>query len=151
MVVGGLFNVLGDVRFFRRGFDELIDRIERERPDAVMLVDYPEFNLRVARRCHQLGVKVLYYISPQVWAWRRGRVKKIARIVDHMLVIFPFEEEFYRKYGVPVTYVGHPLIDELHDAVEAAAPTAQPRSTGAGGPRQLPLMPGSRPHEGHAL
>src|SRR5258706_8764505 len=151
MAMVGLFNVLRHLRFFRRVFDELIARIERERPDAVMLVDYPEFNLRVAKRCHQLGVRVLYYISPQVWAWRRGRVKKIARIVDHMLVIFPFEEEFYRKHGVPVTYVGHPLIDELHDAVEAGATTARPRSSGAGGPLRLALMPGSRRHEVHAL
>ncbi len=152
MAIVGLFNVLRHLRFFRRVFDELIARIERERPDAVILVDYPEFNLRVARRCHQLGVRVLYYISPQVWAWRRGRVKKIARIVDHMLVIFPFEEEFYRKYGVPVTYVGHPLIDELHDAVEAAgATTTQPRSSGPGGPLRLALMPGSRRHEVHSL
>jgi len=115
MAIVGLFNVLRHLRFFRRVFDELIARIERDRPDAIVLVDYPEFNLRVARRCRKLGVKVLYYISPQVWAWRRGRVKKIARIVDHMLVIFPFEEAFYREHNVPVTYVGHPLIDELHE------------------------------------
>jgi lipid-A-disaccharide synthase len=152
MAIVGLFNVLRHLRFFRRVFDELIASIERERPDAVILVDYPEFNLRVARRCHQLGVRVLYYISPQVWAWRRGRVKKIARIVDHMLVIFPFEEEFYRKFGVPVTYVGHPLIDELHDAVEAAGATpTQVRSSGGGGPLRLALMPGSRRHEVHSL
>jgi lipid-A-disaccharide synthase len=154
MAIVGLFNVLRHLRFFRRVFDELIARIERDRPDAVMLVDYPEFNLRVARRCHQLGVRVLYYISPQVWAWRRGRVKKIARVVDRMLVIFPFEEEFYRKHGVPVTYVGHPLIDELHEAVEAAGATATAtaaRTGGMSGPLRLALMPGSRRHEVHTL
>src|SRR5205807_3936851 len=107
--------------------------------------DYPEFNLRVARRCRKLGVKVLYYISPQVWAWRRGRVKKIARIVDHMLVIFPFEEAFYREHNVPVTYVGHPLIDELHEVkVQDSAPGSQHSL-------RLALMPGSRRHEVHAL
>jgi lipid-A-disaccharide synthase len=148
MAIVGLFNVLRHLRFFRRVFDELIARIERDRPDAVILVDYPEFNLRVARRCHQLGVRVLYYISPQVWAWRRGRVKKIARIVDRMLVIFPFEEEFYRKHGVPVTYVGHPLIDELHEAVEASGVSATAARAGA---LRLALMPGSRRHEVHSL
>lgn len=146
MAIVGLFNVLRHLRFFRRVFDELIARIETERPDAVLLVDYPEFNLRVAKRCHELGVKVLYYISPQVWAWRRGRVKKIAKIVDHMLVIFPFEETFYREHGVPVTYVGHPLIDELHEITPPSRPPAAgPR------PLSLALMPGSRRHEVHAL
>src|ERR1700686_524056 len=152
MAIVGLFNVLRHLRFFRRVFDELIARIERDRPDAVILVDYPEFNLRMARRCHQLGVRVLYYISPQVWAWRRGRVKKIARIVDHMLVIFPFEEDFYRKHGVPVTYVGHPLIDELHEAVEAAGVMAtRTRAGEVGGPLRLALLPGSRKHEVQSL
>jgi lipid-A-disaccharide synthase len=100
---------------FRRVFNELIARIEQERPDAVLLVDYPDFNLRVARRCKELGLRVIYYISPQLWAWRSGRVNHIAKYVDRMLVIFPFEEEFYRKHGVPVTYVGHPLIEQLVD------------------------------------
>ena len=145
MAIVGLFNVLRHLRFFRRVFDELIARIEQERPDAVMLVDYPEFNLRVATRCHELGVKVLYYISPQVWAWRRGRVKKIAKIVDHMLVIFPFEETFYREHGVPVTYVGHPLIDELHEI------TPPPHSAPGSGHLRIALMPGSRRHEVHSL
>jgi lipid-A-disaccharide synthase len=151
MAIVGLFNVLRHLRFFRRVFDELIARIERDRPDAVILVDYPEFNLRVARRCHQIGVRVLYYISPQVWAWRRGRVKKIARIVDHMLVIFPFEEEFYRKHGVPVTYVGHPLIDELHEAVDAAGAAVPTPRGGEARPLRVALLPGSRRHEVHSL
>src|SRR5258707_2380669 len=174
MAIVGLFNVLRHLRFFRRVFDELIARIERDRPDAIVLVDYPEFNLRVARRCRKLGVKVLYYISPQVWAWRRGRVKKIARIVDHMLVIFPFEEAFYREHHVPVTYVGHPLIDELHEVgagtgvtgggsqtsgiggdagtgYQVPGPNAGTRHPEPGTPLKLALMPGSRRHEVHAL
>jgi lipid-A-disaccharide synthase len=159
MAIVGLFNVLRHLRFFRRVFDELTARIERERPDAILLVDYPEFNLRVARRCKELGVKVLYYISPQVWAWRRGRVKKIARIVDHMLVIFPFEEEFYREHGVPVTYVGHPLIDELSTAETGAGCRVPgtgkiPRDPGPGTrdpALRIALLPGSRRHEVHAL
>src|SRR4029077_11244545 len=113
MGIVGLFNVLRHLSMFRRILNEMTETIARERPDAVMLVDYPDFNLRLAKRCKAMGLRVIYYISPQVWAWRRGRVKQIARVVDRMLVIFPFEEDFYRGHHVPVTYVGHPLIDEM--------------------------------------
>ena len=82
-------------------------------PDVVVLVDYPGFNLRIADFAHKKGFKVYYYISPQVWAWKRRRVQKIKKSVDKMLVILPFEEEFYRRYGVDVTFVGNPLLDEL--------------------------------------
>ena len=82
-------------------------------PDAVILVDYPGFNFRIADFAHQQGFKVFYYISPQIWAWKRRRVRKIQKSVDKMLVILPFEEEFYKRYGVDVTYVGNPLLDEL--------------------------------------
>ena len=82
-------------------------------PDAIILVDYPGFNLRIADFAHEQGFKVFYYISPQVWAWKRRRVRKIKRTVDKMLVILPFEEEFYKNYGINVTYVGNPLLDEL--------------------------------------
>jgi lipid-A-disaccharide synthase len=157
MGIVGLFNVLRHLRMFRRIFDELIARIEAERPDAVMLVDYPEFNLRVAKRCKELGVKVIYYISPQVWAWRRGRVKQIGERVDRMIVLFPFEEEFYREHGVPVTYVGHPLIDELagvtrtpHPLSEHPLPAARGEGRGEGSLR-IALLPGSRRGEVESL
>lgn len=134
MGIVGFFNVLRHLPRFRRIFRELMERIERERPDAVFLIDYPGFNLRVARRCKQLGLRVVYYISPQIWAWRQGRVRHIARYVDEMLVVFPFEEEFYRKHGVPVTYVGHPLIEQL-----AGVRKPSRRET-----LRLALLPGSR-------
>ena len=82
-------------------------------PDVLVLVDYPGFNLRIAEFAHEKGFKVVYYISPQVWAWKRRRVSKIKESVDKMLVILPFEEDFYKRYGVDVTYVGNPLLDEL--------------------------------------
>ena len=134
----GLFNVLRHLPMLRRTFNELLERIEQERPDAVFLIDYPGFNLRVARRCKELGLRVVYYISPQIWAWRQGRVRHIARYVDRMIVIFPFEEEFYRRHGVPVTYVGNPLIEQLSGIQRP--------------PRQedllrIALLPGSRNHE----
>ncbi|HEV7485943.1 MAG TPA: lipid-A-disaccharide synthase [Thermoanaerobaculia bacterium] len=113
MGIVGFFNVLRHLRMFRRIFDETVDEIAREKPDAVLLVDYPGFNLRMARRCKELGLRVVYYISPQLWAWRRGRVKQVAKYVDRMIVIFPFEETFYREHGIEAVYVGHPLIEEI--------------------------------------
>lgn len=133
----GLFNVLRHLPMFFRAFNELMERIERERPDVVFLIDYPGFNLRVARRCKELGLRVVYYISPQLWAWRQGRVRHIARYVDRMIVIFPFEETFYREHGVPVTYVGHPLIEQL------AGVRKPPRRETL----RIALLPGSRRSE----
>ena len=92
MGIVGLFNVVRHIPMFRRAFNELIECIAAERPDAVLLVDYPEFNLRVARRCKEIGLHVVYYISPQLWAWRTGRLEQVRRYVRKMLVIFPFEE-----------------------------------------------------------
>jgi lipid-A-disaccharide synthase len=113
MGIVGFFNVLRHLRMFRRIFDETFAEIAREKPDAVLLVDYPGFNLRMARRCKELGIRVIYYISPQLWAWKKGRVKQVAKYVDRMIVIFPFEETFYREHGIEATYVGHPLIEEI--------------------------------------
>jgi lipid-A-disaccharide synthase len=143
MGIVGLFNVLRHYPMFRRIFDDTIRAIAAEKPDAVMLVDYPGFNLRLARRCRELGLRVIYYISPQVWAWRRGRVKQIARYVDRMIVILPFEEGFYREHGVPVTHAGHPLIDEL------AGIERDPRPPGD--PLRIALLPGSRRGEVSSL
>ena len=80
-------------------------------PDLLILIDFPDFNLNIAAFAKKLEIPVLYYISPQIWAWRPGRVKKIGKLVDHMAVILPFEEDFYRKHEIPVTFVGHPLLD----------------------------------------
>ncbi len=89
-----------------------IKRFLREmRPDLVILIDYPDFNLRIAKTAKQLGLPVFYYISPQIWAWRENRVRIIRERVDHMAVILPFEAPFYERHGVPVTFVGHPLMD----------------------------------------
>ena len=142
MGIVGLFNVLRHLPMFRRVFNELIARIEHERPDVVFLVDYPDFNLRVAKRCKELGLRVVYYISPQLWAWRKGRVRHIAKYVDQMVVIFPFEEEFYRKHGVPVTYVGHPLVEQL-------AGVGKPQRKD--GVLRIALLPGSRRMEIESL
>src|SRR5690349_12010170 len=83
----------------------------RRRPDLAILIDYPDFNLRIAARAKGAGVPVLYFISRQVWAWRKGRLTQMRRVIDRMLVILPFEESLYRAAGIPVEFVGHPLLD----------------------------------------
>jgi len=109
--VVGITEVLSKAANIWRGMSLAKEMLRTMRPDLLILIDFPDFNLRVAAIAKRLGIPVLYYISPQVWAWRQGRVKKIAKIVDHLAVIFPFEEAFYRKHRIPVTFVGHPLLD----------------------------------------
>ena len=109
--VVGPFEVIGHLGSLYRVFRHLSERVESEPPTAAILIDFPDFNLRLAKRVKQTGAPVFYYISPQVWAWREGRVKQIKELVDKMLVIFPFEEEIYRSANVDVEFVGHPLMD----------------------------------------
>jgi lipid-A-disaccharide synthase len=116
MAVVGLIEVLKHYRRLSGVLHRMRDILRREPPDLLILVDYPGFNLRLAKSAKQAGVRVLYYISPQVWAWRQKRVHEIRDCVDMMAVVFPFEVEFYREYNVPVTYVGHPLIQELNES-----------------------------------
>ena len=114
LAVMGLVEVIGHFPVIRRAFNRLKALLHGPgRPDALVLIDFPEFNLRLARVAKQAGVPVLYYVSPQVWAWRRGRVKKIAAVVDRLAAIFPFEPELYRGLDIQVEYVGHPLLDEF--------------------------------------
>jgi lipid-A-disaccharide synthase len=117
----------------------------KRKPDLLILVDYPGFNLRLAKFAKQLNIKVLFYISPQVWAWRQHRVKKIAKVVDHMAVIFPFEKQFYQDHHVPVTYVGHPLTQKLKNKISQADARIKLDIT----PQQkmIALLPGSREGE----
>ena len=112
--VVGPFEVIGYLGALYGVFRKIAERIETEPPTAAILIDFPDFNLRLAKRVRHAGAPVFYYISPQVWAWREGRVKQIKQLVNKMLVIFPFEEELYRKAGVDVEFVGHPLMDMVH-------------------------------------
>ena len=116
-------------------------------PDAVILVDYPGFNLRIADFVHEKGFRVFYYISPQVWAWKRRRVRKIKKTVDRMLVIFPFEEEFYKNYGIDVTYVGNPLLDEFAKFGTANRSMFLRRNSLGEKREIIALLPGSRKQE----
>jgi lipid-A-disaccharide synthase len=113
MAVVGLTEVVFKLGMILRVMRRLKSSLAKTPPDLVILIDYPDFNLPLARAARKRGIKVLYYISPQVWAWRKGRIETIRKTVDRMVVILPFEEKFYRDAGVDVTFVGHPLLDEV--------------------------------------
>ncbi|MDQ3265507.1 MAG: lipid-A-disaccharide synthase [Myxococcota bacterium] len=140
--VMGLVEVLPKVRRILHVLDRLEAVARRRRPKLAILVDIPDFNLRLARRLKAMGIPVAYYISPTVWAWRQGRVKAIARDVDRMLCILPFEEDFYRQRGVAARYVGSPVVEQ----VPPPAPMAQFRAQLGLAPDRpvLALLPGSR-------
>ncbi|HOX54235.1 MAG: lipid-A-disaccharide synthase [Candidatus Omnitrophica bacterium] len=109
--VVGFIEVLKHYGEFKKIFYNLLDRIEKERPEAVILIDYPGFNLRLAKKLKERNIKVIYYISPQIWAWGKGRIRLIKRCINKMIVILKFEEALYKKYGVDATFIGHPLLD----------------------------------------
>jgi len=111
MAVVGMTEVIPRIRYIFRALRELKMILTVSPPDLLILIDYPGFNLNLARKAHSLGIPVLYYITPQVWAWRERRVRKIAKRVDRVAVILPFEKDFYRRFGLTVEYVGHPLLD----------------------------------------
>ncbi len=134
----GFTEVVKHFRSIRRLFLDTLAHIESSRPDAVVLIDYPGFNIRLAKRLKQLGIPVVYYISPQVWAWKKKRIHTLAACVDKMLVIFPFEQPLYEKVGLPCRYVGHPLLDHIHH-IDGDGATA--------GELVIGLLPGSREQE----
>ncbi len=130
-------------------YRELVARARAERPDVFVAVDFPEINFRVAAAVRRLGIPVVYYIGPQLWAWRRGRIEKMRRLVDLALVIFPFEEALYREAGIPVEFVGHPLL-ELSCATEARTTFLGSLGLDPSAPT-VALLPGSRPNELRAI
>lgn len=112
--VMGFAEVLLKLNKIKQTLDECKATLLRLKPDVVILIDFPGFNLRMAEFCHAQGIKVIYYISPKVWAWKKSRVKKMEKYVNLLLIIFPFEQEFFSKYSVPYNYVGNPLLDAVH-------------------------------------
>jgi lipid-A-disaccharide synthase len=135
----GLWEVIRNYGYFREQFRGALDEIQDYKPDAVVLIDYPGFNLRLAHALRKRSPrqKIIYYISPQVWAWNRGRIKKMAGLLDLMLCIFPFESELYNKSGLRAVFVGHPMIERLR---------AQKIETSRD-PNLIGLLPGSRLRE----
>jgi lipid-A-disaccharide synthase len=113
--VVGLWEVLKMYRYFKEKMDAVLDSILHQKPEGVILVDYPGFNLRLAKSLRTAGYtgRILYYISPQVWAWKKGRVKTMAKVLDLMICIFPFEKEFYEKSGLRTEFSGHPMVDRV--------------------------------------
>jgi lipid-A-disaccharide synthase len=107
----GIVEVAKHIPTIYRRFRQVVREAEQRRPDAVVLIDFPDFNLRLARELHRRGVPVIYYVSPQLWAWKQGRIERVRKYVRKMLVIFPFEEHFYREHGIEAQFVGHPLAD----------------------------------------
>ena len=124
LAVVGITEVLTHYREIKAALQVLQEIIRTRRPDLLILIDYPDFNLRFAATAKRAGVKVLYYVSPQVWAWRPGRIKKIGQLVDMMAVVFAFEVPFYERANVPVRFVGHPLVDEARPSMMHAQAVA---------------------------
>jgi lipid-A-disaccharide synthase len=133
-VIKNLSTILDNLKFCKKD-------ILQFQPDILILVDYPGFNLRIAKWAKQQGLKIIYYISPQVWAWKEGRIKSIKQVVDKMLVILPFEEKFYQKWDYKVEYVGHPLVQVVNDFLEM-----HPKEQAESKPI-IALLPGSRKQE----
>ncbi len=145
LAVVGVVEVIGHIRPILKAFGRTTAWLRKERPDLLILIDYPEFNLQVAGRAKKLGIPIFYYISPQVWAWRQGRVKKLRRLVDRMAVILPFEKAFFRSRGMEVTFVGHPLLDVVRAEVSK---TEFCREAGLNPEKPIVgLVPGSRKSE----
>jgi lipid-A-disaccharide synthase len=148
LAVGGLVEVLRDLRRIVASWRQLVRVLRESRPDLVILVDAPDFNIPFARRAQRAGIPVLSYISPPVWAWRRGRIAKIARRVDRMAVIFPFERHVYAETNLPVDFVGHPLVDLLAPLAQGRDAPAARRALELAEERPLvALLPGSRRNE----
>lgn len=143
--VRGLFEVLSHYREIKGIQNRLRDQLLAEKPAAFIGVDAPDFNFGLEAQLKQAGIPTMHFISPSIWAWRGGRIKKIARAVSHMLVVFPFEEEIYRKAGIPVTYVGYPLAEVIPmepDVAAARAALGLPSDA-----RVVAILPGSRMSE----
>lgn len=140
MAVIGVLAVLRHAGYFSRLLRRVTDEIKAWRPHVVLTVDYPGFNLRIAARAHAMGFKAVHYICPQVWAWRRGRIPKIARILDRLITILPFEPAYFKDTPLPVTFAGHPLIDRVNESF--AEPLADlPWGEGR---NRVAILPGSR-------
>ena len=138
LTVVGITEVISKLPVIYRSMVVAKKLLQSLKPDLLILIDFPDFNLRLAETAKKEGIRVLYYISPQIWAWRPGRVQKIGRLVDHMAVILPFEADFYAAHDIPVTFVGHPLLDDHTDYMmdHSEIPSAANNLIG--------LLPGSR-------
>jgi lipid-A-disaccharide synthase len=113
MAVMGIVEIAGQYTKLKNIFNNLVAEAEKRRPDLIVIMDYPEFNLMLAKKLKVLGLKVVYYVTPQIWAWRTHRVFKIKKFCDHVITLFPFELDFYKKYQVSAKFFGHPILEEI--------------------------------------
>lgn len=118
MAVVGMAEIVTHYGLLKGVFDKLVEEAEKRRPDVVIVMDYPEFNLMLSKQLHKRGIPVVYYVSPQVWAWRQGRVQTIKKYCENVFLLFPFEVPFYEKHGVNHLFIGHPVLDELDPQLE---------------------------------
>ncbi len=141
----GIIEVIKHVGEIRSTYKKAKDFLINQKPDILILIDYPDFNLALAKKAKAAGIPILYYVSPQVWAWRRGRVNKIADLVNKMAVLFPFEVAYYEKTGLPCEFVGHPIAEDIqiHESKEELKIRLglDPEK------KAVSLLPGSRPNE----
>jgi lipid-A-disaccharide synthase len=149
IAVVGFFEVIKHLPTFRKVFRLLLREAQVRRPDVAILLDCPGFNLALAKELHKRGIRVVYYISPQIWAWGRGRLKAIRRDIGKMLVILPFEKDFYEKEGVDVSFVGHPALDSVKPS--SAREAFLSRNGLDPAKLSLALLPGSREKEIRSL
>lgn len=137
----GFWEVIKNIKTILKNFKTCKQQLLEFKPEAIVLVDFPGFNLRIAQWAKNNGIKVIYYISPQIWAWKKGRIKKIKRYVDHMFCILPFEPEFYSQFNYPVVYEGHPLLDEIESFSHVSAEKSKSETP------IIAILPGSRLQE----
>lgn len=142
LAVIGISEVVRHLRVIAAAWRKIEAHLRKDRPQLVVLIDFPDFNFLLARLAARLGIRIFYYISPQIWAWRKGRVRTVKRLVDEMAVILPFEADFYAQYGIHVHYVGHPLLDVMESAPTAEA--AKERYWAPGSGPVVGILPGSR-------
>ena len=144
----GFLEVVKNLRTIFRNISDCKKDIEAFKPDALVLIDYPGFNIRMAEWAKNKGIKTIYYISPKIWAWKQSRVHKIKRIIDHMFVILPFEKEFYKRFDYPVEYVGNPLIDAIlqYEEIKLSRDTFIQKNNLKSEPI-IAILPGSRKQE----
>lgn len=143
----GVIEVIRHLPFIKKVQKNLIDLVKKENIGTVILIDYPGFNLDIAKKLKALGLKIFYYVSPQVWAWGKGRIQKIKELVDKMIVVFPFEEKLYKENGVDVEYVGHPLVEHIDNYKFLSKEEFYNKFELDPQKEILLVLPGSRKHE----
>jgi len=142
--VMGLWEVMRDIVRLRRILNQARETLRRTKPDGLILIDFYRFNIELAKEAKRCGIPVVYYVAPKLWVWGKGRIRQLRKYVDHILAIFPFEEEFYRTRGMPVSYVGNPLTEIIGDPTGA---DSFPILTKKDGETVISLLPGSRTSE----